>query len=188
MNDKKAVFLGVARNCAADLGAVLANIQRISELFADQAFIFVENDSKDATKTILQSWCVDRKNARTISFDGLVAQTPMRTVRLAHCRNTLMSIAKTEFPDFDYALMIDCDNINSNEMDLAAVRRALGFLEEAAGCAGVFANSAGVYYDLWALRHPTLCPGDIWEGIADYVISNKVSDQYAFDQFFKPRI
>jgi hypothetical protein len=99
-----------------------------------------------------------------------------------------MSIAKTEFSDFDYALMIDCDNINSNLIDLSAMRRAVSFLEQTAGCAGVFANSAGVYYDLWALRHPTLCPGDIWEEMGDYVISNKVTDERAFDQFFKPRL
>ena len=26
----------------------------------------------------------------------------------------------------------------------------------------VFANQLGPYYDLWALRHPDLCPHDVW--------------------------
>src|SRR5271168_3732639 len=58
----RAVIAGCARNCAAHLPAVLANIARAAELFTETAFVFVENDSHDETADILATFA--RNNPR----------------------------------------------------------------------------------------------------------------------------
>ena len=53
----------------------------------------------------------------------------------------------------------------------------------------MFANSGGgAYFDLWALRHPELCPRDIWEELADQVIDYRVSDAEAYQRTLAKRI
>jgi hypothetical protein len=51
-----AVFVGCARDCEAHLDGVLANIRRAAAQFSQVAFIFVENDSVDATATRLRAF------------------------------------------------------------------------------------------------------------------------------------
>lgn len=185
---RKAVFAGCARNAAAHLPKVLDNISRMADLFADAAFIFMENDSADDTKAILHEWCAKRPSATVVSFDGLVQSQPLRTLRLAGLRNRYVDLARQKYGDFDFLIMLDCDDLNGRPIDLDAVRRAIAFLEEHEDCAGVTANSNSEYYDMWALRHETLCPNDIWEEVCDYAIAHHVSDDAAFAHAFKKRI
>ncbi len=183
---KRAVFTGCARDCAAALPRVLANVTRMAGLFAEAAFVFIENDSRDATKSQLEAWCGERPNARLISLDGLAASCPVRTIRLATARNRYLSAVRSEFSD--YNLLIALDEVNAAEIDLAAVHRAVEFREQDASHAAIFANSEDVYYDMWALRHPDRCPGDVWEEVCDYALTRRAPDQKAFVETFAKRI
>ena len=58
LHTKRAVFAGCARNCAEAIPYVLNNVSRIAGLFAESAFVFVENDSRDATKNEISSFWV----------------------------------------------------------------------------------------------------------------------------------
>jgi hypothetical protein len=167
---------------------VLANVARMAELFRQSAFVFLENDSRDATKFELRRWCEGKERARLISLDGLARASPVRTVRLATARNHLVSAARRDFKDFDYLFILDCDGINAPRIDLEAVRSALAFLQENEDRAAVFANQPGVYSDLWAFRHPELCPGDVWEEVLDYVTTHHAVDAEAFGQTFAKRV
>ena len=188
MIDKKVIFVGCARNCAAAIPHVLDNISQMSRLFSKTAFIFVENDSVDSTKTDLQAWSQLREGARVISLDGLAAACHIRTIRLETARNRYLSIVRTDYREYDYLFVLDCDDVNAAPMDLEAIRQAINFIDRDENCAGVFSNSAGTYYDLWALRHPLLCPGDVWEEAFDYSTTHRVTDEEAFNQSFLPRI
>jgi SEC-C motif len=185
---KRAVFAGCARDCAAALPRVLANVARMAGLFAEAAFVFIENDSRDATKSLLGAWCGERPNARLISLDGFAASCPIRTIRLATARNRYLSAVRSEFSDYNLLIALDCDEVNAMEIDLAAVGRAMEFLEQDASHAAVFANSEGVYYDMWTLRHPDRCPGDVWEEVCDYALTRRAPDQEAFAETFAKRI
>lgn len=183
----KAVFVGCAKDCAHYLPQVLRNIESIAQLYSEVAFIFVENDSWDGTKELLDRWCRRVRNARLISLDGLSRSHPVRTMRLAHARNQYLNLVKTEFGDFDHLFALDCDDMNARPLDLTQVSKAITFLESDPGHAGVFTNQEGPYYDLWAFRHPARCPGDVWEEVHDYAESREVSDQEAFNQTFAKR-
>jgi len=186
--DKKALFTGCARDCGHVIQDVLQNIFQIAELFQQSAFIFAENDSRDTTKFEIQSWCQNKQNSYLLSLDGLSAATGIRTIRIATARNHLISFVGREFQNFDVLFVLDCDDVNAGTIDVEMVKSAVEFLFEHAECAGVFANQVGTYYDLWAIRHPVLCPGDVWEEVCDYATNHWVPDEQAFESTFSTRI
>ena len=65
--------------------------------------------------------------------------------------------------------------------------KSIDFLNSDKSIAGVFANQRGMYYDMWTLRHKTICPVDVWEEILDYTIKNKVTDEMAYEYTLKKR-
>ena len=149
---------------------------------------FVENDYRDQTKDGgFSSWCGRTPNARLISLDGLRGGRSLAARRYIP-QPIPFPRADSEFRDFDFLIALDCDEVNAAPIDLGAVERAIAFLSGDADCAGVFGNSDGLYYDLWALRHPTLCPGDIWEEVCDYALGHGVTDDEAFAQTFAKRL
>jgi hypothetical protein len=67
MNKKpKIVFAGAVQNCARFLPAVFANIEKMASLASETAFVFVENDSTDGTKEVLNQWGQGRANFNLI--------------------------------------------------------------------------------------------------------------------------
>jgi len=90
--------------------------------------------------------------------------------------------------DFDYLAVIDMDDAAEHLIDVQEVSSAIEFLNASPTRAAVFANQRGIYYDMWALRSPTRCPGDIWEDVLDYVIKYKCSDEVAFAETFAKSI
>ena len=187
---KRAVFAACARNCATHLPAVLRNLDRLSTLFADCAFVFVENDSSDATRALLEQWGARQPHFQLFKLDGLAARIPQRTVRLEIARNACTAFIRImpELLGFDYLIVMDCDEVTEREIDLGRISRALGFLELQEGHAGVFANNAGPYHDMWALRQNPLCPSDVWEEVVDYSLSHNVTDDIAFHETFEKRL
>ncbi|MEI7932419.1 MAG: hypothetical protein WCI21_05115 [Alphaproteobacteria bacterium] len=184
----RAVFCGLARNSGEALPIALASLDAMATLFDEVAFIMLENDSTDSTKADLRAWCAARPNAQLIEVDGLGFQVKARTLRLTRLRRHYLALVKAEYAHFDYMFAMDCDDANSQPIDLDATRRAVEFLRDDPDCAGVFANQDGVYMDLWALRCGDWCPGDVWEEALDYTVDNDVSDQTAFDATFRPRV
>jgi len=186
--DKKAIFAGCAKDCAESIADVLRNIDSMAELFGEVAFVFVENDSRDETSKILERWGKGKDRFILVNMDGLDF-CPVRTVRLAIARNNYMEIIRDSgLKNFDYLFVLDMDGANGEPLDVGGVIKSLRFLEENDRNAGCFANQAGVYYDMWALRHRDMCPADVWEEVLDYVVANNCSDQVAFDRTFRKRI
>jgi len=83
----KIAFVGLAQNCAQYLPAVLRNIENMATLASESAFLFLENDSTDDTKAILNGWGNNRPNFTLLNFDGLNS-LGVRTVKLEILRNT----------------------------------------------------------------------------------------------------
>jgi hypothetical protein len=186
--ERAAVFVGCTRDCAQFLPSVLNNISHMARLFKESAYIFVENDSHDATKEILRSWCANQPAARTVSLDGLARDCPLRTVRLERARNAYLEIVKSEYSSFDYMFVLDCDDVGAQTIEDDIIIKALGFLESESRNAAAFANSKGHYYDLWALRQNTLCPNDPWEELCDLVLKGGMSENEAYEASFAKKI
>ena len=161
---RRAVIVGCARNCEAFLPAVLQNIARIADLYAQTAFLFVVNDSVDNTREILQKWLSKRAHSSLICLDGLLARETRRTARLAIARNAYMEALQPDFAQFDHVVVLDFDNVNTNVISKESFAAAIEFLDSSDQNAAVFANQLP-YYDIWALRHDVWCPGDCWSEI-----------------------
>lgn len=182
------MFAACVRNCESALPGVLDNIGRMAATYSAAAFVFLENDSTDRSLEILQSWCSAVPAARLLNFDGLARCSPIRTVRLALLRNRYLSILHNDYADFDHLVVVDCDAVNAGPIDLDGFRRAVEFLESDGSYAGIFAGQDGLYYDLWALRHPELCPGDVWEQEFDLITARRIPRIEAFKQTVAKRI
>jgi hypothetical protein len=180
LQHKKVVFAGCARDSAQHLPAVFANIEGIAALFGKSAFIFVENGSLDSTRGDLEAWCRSWPNSGVISPDDRAAGSNLRSLRIAGARNAYLAHIRSLFADFDYLVVMDMDDANTLPLALDGFARAVAFLEADGQRAGVFANALGIYYDMWALRHPALCPGDVWEEVCDFALNHGVDDRAAF--------
>ena len=186
---ERAVFIGLARDCAPMLPAVLDNLARMAAMFAQSAFLFLENDSRDATRAILERWCRSRNHAAILSPEGPNSQSLQRTVRLAALRSQLIEAIRSRFDDYDLLVILDCDDVNATPVtDMTGFTRAVDFLLADQSRAAVFANTLGEYYDMWALRQPQRCPDDVWEATMDYALRHRVSDQQAVAAVFAPRL
>jgi len=186
---KKIIITGVVRDCEKYLPKVLSLIDKISDIFIDSAFVFIENDSQDLTKKILNDWGQDKNNFTLLNMDGL-GQLPIRTMRLEYLRNTYIEFIKQNdvLSNFDYLVTLDMDDVNTRGLNIERFIESIQFLGAAKDRAAVFANQEGIYYDMWALRHKELCPGDIWEEVLDFVDKFKVSDLEAYQKTFQNRI
>ena len=187
---KRAIFVGCARSCAEHLPAVLRNIERFAGLFTASAFVFAENDSSDSTRRILEQWGTEKRLFHLIRMSGFDAVVPQRTVRLEMLRSGCVEFVRKseELRAFDYLIVMDCDRVCAGEIEIAKFTAALEFLEQDRARAGVFANNLGPYADLWALRHPTLCPNDVWEEAMDYSLTHRVTDEITFKNTFLKRV
>ncbi|MBU3632673.1 glycosyltransferase family A protein [Polynucleobacter sp. AP-Feld-500C-C5] len=185
----KIIFAGVGRDCARYLPSVLRGVDQISSKFSESAFVFIENDSKDSTKSILQSWGSNKQNFNLINLDGL-ARIPQRGLRLEVARNTYLEFIRGHsfLSGYDYLVVLDMDDVNTRGVCPEKFKDALDFLASEPQNAAVFSNQEGTYYDMWTLRHKDLCPGDLWEDVLSYVHKHKVSDQEAFNNTFAKRI
>lgn len=186
----KIVFIGLVQNCAQFLPAVLRNIENMSSLASESAFLFLENDSTDNSKAVLNNWGNGRANFTLLNFDGL-NQLGVRTVKLEILRNAYVEYLRSnkKLHDFDFVVMVDMDDVGTWPIDLNELKKAMEHLESDSRNAAVFANQLGIYYDVWALRHKELCPGDAWEEVIDYKNAHPtLSDEEVFNQTFKKRI
>lgn len=184
----RAIFVGLARDSAAHLPAVLKNIELLAMEFSESAYMFVENDSRDNTKQILSTWGSTRRNVCIVNLDGLM-NVKARTIRIEIARNTYreMILSDSFYHGFDCIVVLDLDDINSQPFEVDGFRQAMDFLMKRDDVAAVCSNQRGPYYDLWALRHHELCPTDVWEDVFDSVNADGAAEQASFDRHFKSR-
>jgi hypothetical protein len=173
MNERAQIGIllaGVAKNVREPLRQVLANTDKYGRLFHRYKVVVVENGSSDGTKELLRIWATQRADRVHIEADQVRVPRDEKNPRgsdaplLAGLRNLYLQRVEQEDPD-DYSFMVifDCDHVNTRAIDPTAISTAIRFLAEDTNRAAVFANQAGFYYDIWALRHDRWCPGDCWK-------------------------
>ncbi len=157
------LIAGVARNCAATLPATVQRLQAALPAFQTVRWLVVESDSSDNTVAVLQQLATTVPGFEYRSLGALASRMPQRTERLAHCRNQYLDHlhqlnAAGAQPAVAYLVVADLDGVND-----ALTPQALLSCWARPDWAACCANQTGLYYDIWALRHPQWCPGDCWE-------------------------
>lgn len=157
----KIVLAGNVLNANSTLPTVSQKMQQIGLYFDDYRLIFFENDSTDNTLELLRE--LEKQlpgKVVVISEPGLKAKIPVRTHRLAYCRNKVVQTINEKFKEFDYFIYMDMDE-PILDLDVSKVCRL--FDDDMIDQYDVAtANSLPNYYDLWALRTDAFNK-DCWE-------------------------
>lgn len=172
MEGRKLIVAGAISNRENEIEPVLDNIKRICTLFDDVKCIFVESDSTDSTYRVLQQACINKNiNADCHTLGCLRYKFPHRTGRIAAARNFYLDQVEENYSDYDYLLVIDFNEANTEPIDLDCVLSNFKYNNWDMICA----NQAQIYYDLWALRHPIWMPFDCWDhrNAPDYMSFNE---------------
>jgi glycosyltransferase involved in cell wall biosynthesis len=154
-------IVGVARNCARSIERDLARLRQAATIFKRVHLLIVESDSDDGTPALLAQLARRMPQLRHLSLGALRPDIPERTARIAHCRNAgLDELASNPlYASVSHVLMSDLDGV-SRDIDADAI--ASCWADGAPAWDMCAANQGDYYYDIWALRHETWCPGDAW--------------------------
>ena len=153
------LVVGTVRNCAEQVCAQAARLGAALAGFARVQWLLIESDSTDATLSRLQELASRSGDFAYLSLGSLRERLPLRTERLAFCRNAYLEQLRTNerYAQVDFVVVADFDGVNSllTEEAVASCWRR----DDWAVCA---ANQRGRYYDIWALRHTEWSPNDCW--------------------------
>lgn len=164
---KPIVVVGAVRNGERTVFKEYHRIKKALGNFEQVHFFVVESDSTDRTVEKLEQLKKEGTHFNYTSLGNLAQQFPKRTARLAHCRNTYLTELKNpKYSTAQYVLVADLDGTN-NLLSKEGVQSCWDF----EGWDVCTANQKGLYYDVWALRHPFLSPNDCWAHY-DFVVEN----------------
>lgn len=160
------LVVGTIRNGAQTLSKELMQLQQALKNCPKVSFLIIESDSTDQTVAVLEQLKLTFPTLDYQSLGTLKETIPKRTARIAHCRNAYLQALETQvvYQDVDYVLMSDLDGMNTH-LTPAGIASCWE-MEDWAVCT---ANQMGLYYDLWALRHPLICPNDCWK-VYEYLV------------------
>jgi len=166
LSPQRAVFTGVARDCAEFLPAVLENLARLAALYADPSFVLAVSDCQDRSRSILEQWMASGRRGEIIDLGTLDIRLPKRTERIAFARNACLdAIRRSDAAAHDHLVVVDLDDVMAWPVPADGFLEAAHWLDGGSARAGVFANATPRYYDIWALRHDIWCAGDCWHAI-----------------------
>jgi hypothetical protein len=160
LSDSSVAVVGVARNCGETLMRDVARLRAGFAAAGELRFLVVESDSSDNTLDQLEHLRRSLNEFTYVSMGSLTNRFPVRTERIAHCRNRYLSELNDHprFAGVDYVVVADLDGVN-NRLDAKAVATCWSSAIDWSVCT---ANQRDLYYDVWALRHDGWCPDDCW--------------------------
>ena len=191
MNNKpRVLFTGCAQSCSPWFESVANNIEAFRPLCSESRVLLLENDSNDNTAELIRAYGRSHSGVHAIGFPGLNARMPIKTVRLAHLRNTALEWLRCQggWGSIDWLVVLDLDEVNATPWDLTQLAQCLAWWQTQPQAAGLFANQRGPYYDLWALRHHERCPDDVWAAMLErHGRQPELSDTELLEQVYQPR-
>jgi hypothetical protein len=188
-------FAGLARDCANDLPK---NLQALITLALSNhdyecQFFFLENDSQDQTREVLNATqCLFPDRIRIWQFPGLAAAKPERIERISWCRNFLLDQIRDAAESFAVNTIyvpVDLDASIAVSLCPEGFWRAVDCLMNSQ-MNGIFPISQPFYYDLLALR----CVGWLEADYRELVVASrsllgsaKALERHAFSLQYSPQ-
>jgi len=142
----KVCICGTIKNVAEHIHAVIQNMERIGSLFEDYVIIFYYDHSTDGTLNIVKKLL----NPKIQLYVNKSPLTKFRTHNIAKGRNFCLNTIRNKYSDFEYFIMMDCDEVCAGNANLDVLKNHL--LETDNWDALSFNRPD--YYDLWALSIP----------------------------------
>lgn len=140
----KCCICGTVKNCEKYLDKIFSNMEIIGSLFDDYRIILYYDHSDDNTLNKMKEY----KNNKFIFYVNKGITLPYRTHRIALGRNTCLNMIREQFYDYEYFIMMDCDNICSRDMNIKLLE---DYIKNNNEWDSLSFNYPDGYYDSWAL-------------------------------------
>jgi hypothetical protein len=143
----KCCICGTIRDCGPYLDKIYQNMLQIGALFDDYKIIVYYDTSKDNTLEKLKQF--SQSNSKFLLFINKEPLKKYRTHRIAKGRNHCLQTIRNFFSDYEYFIMMDCDdkcayNLKENVLKYYLVDKKDSWDSLS------FQHPTG-YYDIWAL-------------------------------------
>lgn len=160
LENSSILIVGLARNCADKLFISIARLSLAFRSAKTIAFLIIESDSSDSTIDVLSQISSSYSSFEYVTLGSLLERFPMRTERIAFCRNHYLKLIEesSKYHDVDYVAVADLDGVN---YELAP--KSVASCWTRSNWDVCTANQYGPYYDIYALRHPLWSPHDCAE-------------------------
>jgi len=142
----KCCICGTVRNCGTYLEKVFKNIETIGKIFDDYKIVMAYDVSDDNTLDFLQNYKMLVPDKLTIHINSDTLSN-FRVYNIAKARNLCLDTIRSDYPDYEYFIMIDCDDVCAQPVKLEHI---LYYLAINTDWDALTFNS-DPYYDLWAL-------------------------------------
>jgi hypothetical protein len=174
-SEQKILVAGVARDCEKTVRDEVLRLFESLKMCKALHWLVIESDSSDKTVDALRVLEKEVPGFRFRSLGSLRQGMPVRTQRIAHCRNVYLEELRSNplYSEIDFVVVADLDGVNN-----------LVTTEGIASCWtrsdwGVCtANQRGPYYDIWALRHSLWSPDDCWQQY-EFLLSKRAHREVA---------
>lgn len=163
------LVVGLVRNASETIREDVLSLRSAFGVVDALDWLLVESDSDDDTVDVLKSMVNEIPSFRFLSLGVLSGEMPLRTDRLAYCRNAYVKEIRTNerYAAVDYVVVADFDKVNTSITNGAFA--SCWIRDDWDMCA---ANQSAPYFDVWALRHREWSPNDCW---AQYDFLNRFS-------------
>jgi len=160
MKEYNIIIAGCCRNVSSFIEKNIYIMNEIGKQFKSYKIIIYENDSIDGTRDLLKKM-QDNKTMEYIFEDNL--RIPLRTMRIAHCRNKILEKIEKIYNTYDYLLMLDLDDVLYSGKLIETINTC--FLYKTKEWDAMFANCSDKYYDIYALRKKKYLTSCCWNNV-----------------------
>jgi hypothetical protein len=161
--ESSVLIIGLARDVESKIKSEIVNLKTAFSEFLDVQFLILESDSEDCTIEVLENFSRTYSKFMFKSLGSLRFELPDRIDRISFCRAKAQELARGMILESDYVVLADLDGVNS-----LISKEAIGSCWSGPAWDVCTANQKYNYYDIYALRHPLLAPGDCWLEYLEY--------------------
>jgi hypothetical protein len=143
----KCCICGTVRECGKYLKDVFSNMEQVGKLFDEYVIILYYDHSKDNTLKIMEEYA-----AKNPIFNYHINNDPLsiyRTHRIAKGRNYCLQQIREKYSDYEYFVVMDCDDRGSRKMKINLLENYLKNRNKEWDALSF--NYPNNYYDSWAL-------------------------------------
>jgi hypothetical protein len=142
----KCCICGTIKNVEQYLNKIFQNMELVGSLFEDYVIILYYDHSLDNTLQKIKDYQIKNNKLQIIINNEIPLE--YRTHRIAKGRNTIMQMIKDKYSDYEYFIMMDCDDKCAYNMRLPLLKN---YLTNDNNWDSLSFNHPEGYYDSWAL-------------------------------------
>ena len=144
----KVCICGTIKNVAEHISGVIQNMEKIGSLFDDYVIIIYYDHSTDNTLQQVKNY--QKQNPKIQLYVNNIPLTKFRTHNIAKGRNFCLNTIRNDYSDYEYFIMMDCDDVCSGNINTNILKNYLLIPETW----DALSFNRQEYYDVWGLSIP----------------------------------